>query len=117
MQIKIGGKLRGLKFNQTTFELFALNATFEDSSITNSTMMYATFYGALVSNVYAKRQEQDFTFENVVDWVDELDNVGGNEQIFQDVNDKLAELKGYKKWMDKTKEAIEAKQPKEEKKS
>jgi hypothetical protein len=36
--------------------------------------MYAMVYGGLRGNSYVKREEPDYTFENVCDWCDDLEN-------------------------------------------
>ena len=70
LQITIGGKERGLKFNQLAIETIAkLNDT-----ETVSGLLYAMVYAGLKANLYVKREEPDFTFEQVCDWVDELEN-------------------------------------------
>lgn len=74
-QITIGGKERGLKFNQLAIELIAKY----NSTDTASAFIYALFYGGLMGNLYVKREEADFTFEQVCDWVDEMPNK--NESI------------------------------------
>lgn len=68
IKIEIGGKERGLKFNQLAIELIS---THNDGK-TNSGFMYAMFYGGLMGNSYVKREEPDYTFEDVCDWVDSL---------------------------------------------
>jgi hypothetical protein len=70
LQIEIGGKLRGLKFNQLAIEILS---TFNDTN-TSSAFMYAMVYGGLRGNSYVKREEPDYTFENVCDWCDVLEN-------------------------------------------
>lgn len=70
LQIEIGGKLRGLKFNQLAIEILS---TFNDTN-TSSAFMYAMVYGGLRGNSYVKREEPDYTFENVCDWCDDLEN-------------------------------------------
>ena len=69
IKANIGGKDRGLKFNQMSLEIFSANI---DMSAPKASSIYATFYAGLVGNCYAKRDEPDFTFEDVVNWVDEL---------------------------------------------
>jgi len=70
LQLELGGKLRGLKFNQLAIEIIS---THNDNS-TNSAFMYAMIYGGLMGNSYVKREEPDYTFEEVCDWVDEMAN-------------------------------------------
>lgn len=68
IQIDIGGKTRGLKFNQLAIELIN---QYNDLQST-SAFVYAMIYGGLRGNSYVKREEPDYTFENVCDWVDGL---------------------------------------------
>lgn len=70
LQLELGGKLRGLKFNQLAIEIIS---THNDNS-TQSAFMYAMIYGGLMGNSYVKREEPDYTFENVCDWVDVMEN-------------------------------------------
>jgi hypothetical protein len=70
LQLELGGKLRGLKFNQLAIEIIS---THNDNS-TNSGFMYAMIYGGLMGNSYVKREEPDYTFEEVCDWVDTMEN-------------------------------------------
>lgn len=70
VQLELGGKLRGLKFNQLAIEIIS---EYNDGK-TQSGFMYAMIYGGLMGNSYVKREEPDYTFENVCDWVDVLDN-------------------------------------------
>lgn len=70
IQIDIGGKLRGLKFNQLAIEIISKHNTTD----TTSAFMYAMIYGGLIGNSYVKQEEPDYTFEQVCDWIDELEN-------------------------------------------
>lgn len=70
LQLELGGKLRGLKFNQLAIEIIS---THNDNN-TQSAFMYAMIYGGLMGNSYVKREEPDYTFEDVCDWVDVMEN-------------------------------------------
>ena len=70
LQLELGGKLRGLKFNQLAIEIIS---TYNDNK-TQSAFMYAMVYGGLMGNSYVKREEPDYTFEDVCDWVDVMEN-------------------------------------------
>lgn len=82
IQIELGGKLRGLKFNMFALEEYTkrigitLNKAAEKNStdISQATLVYACVYSGLIGNYYAKEIEQDFTFEDVTDWVDAASN-------------------------------------------
>lgn len=68
IQIKdFGGKDRGLKFNQIAF-----NINSEYMGDTQAESLYAMFYGGLVGNSKVKREEIDYTYEDVTEWVDKL---------------------------------------------
>jgi hypothetical protein len=78
IQIEIGGKQRGLKFNQLAIEIIS---THNDGGST-SAFMYALYYGGLRGNSYVKREEPDYNFEQVCDWVDEMkDKAKVNELV------------------------------------
>lgn len=68
IKIELGGKERGLKFNQLALEILRSksNAT---SDIQN---VYALIYGGLRGNSFVKEEEPDYTFEQVCDWIDEI---------------------------------------------
>jgi hypothetical protein len=94
IQIEIGGKLRGLKFNQLALEVYNKNIDFERPM---ASAIYATFYAGLLGNCYVKREEPDFTFEQVTDWVDEIFSEKKDEiekvcKVWEDTN-------VYKDWL------------------
>lgn len=68
IQIEIGGKLRGLKFNKMSQLLL------EDKVQQGNLMsgIYALINAGLRANDYVKGVESDYTFEQVCDWADEL---------------------------------------------
>jgi len=70
LQIEIGGKTRGLKFNQLAIEIIG------EKNTTNTTtgFVYSMIYGGLRGNSYVKSEEPDYTFEEVCDWIDNLEN-------------------------------------------
>jgi hypothetical protein len=82
IQIELGGKLRGLKFNMYALEEYtkrianALDRAIKKNStdISQATLVYACVYSGLIGNCYAKEIDQDFTFEDVTDWVDAASN-------------------------------------------
>jgi hypothetical protein len=90
IQITIGGKERGLKFNQLAIELMS---QYNDTNTTTG-FIYALFYAGLRGNNYVKREEPDYTFEEVCDWVDEMDN---KDKIVNDVSAVLTETQVWKK--------------------
>jgi hypothetical protein len=70
IQIELGGKLRGLKFNQLAIEIIGQHNT----TNTGTGFIYAMFYGGLRGNSYVKSEEPDYNFEQVCDWIDEMEN-------------------------------------------
>ena len=84
LQIDLGGKMRGLKFNQLAIEIIS---TYNDLE-SNTSFLYAMIYGGLRGNTYVKREEADYTFEQVCDWVDAMEN---KEEIVAKVTATLTE--------------------------
>lgn len=99
IQIEIGGKLRGLKFNVLAIKEFHKKvdyARFED------TANYALVYGGLVANCYVKGENEDFTYEEVCDWVDEL-----SKEVMESIDKKFSESQAYKKLIPETEKETE----------
>ena len=102
IKIEIGGKERGLKFNQ--FAVVTM-AKYADLDNYEATVGYAMVYGGLKANCYVKREEADFTFEEVCDWVDNLQsdslmciyNVFSETQVYQKLVEKQDEPATKKK--------------------
>lgn len=69
IKIEIGGKERGLKFNQGAIHIFQSKIDSENIAATTG---YALIWAGLKANAYVKGEEVDFTFEQVCDWCDEL---------------------------------------------
>lgn len=95
IQIEIGGQLRGLKFNQLASELLA---KYYDGETTAS-FIYAMIYAGLRGNTYVKREEPDYTFETVSEWVDSMPD--RDAQIIK-VTAVLTETQDFKKLIEKT---------------
>lgn len=106
IQIELGGKLRGLKFNQGT--LIEFNTIVELNNL-DATSGYALIWSALKSNAFVKREQLTYkvhreidgkmtwidepvTFEVVCDWVDELD-----VEVIKSVLSAFEESKVYQK--------------------
>jgi hypothetical protein len=88
IQMKIGGEPRGLKFNQMAVVTMTKYLDFENVPATYG---YALVYSGLVASCYVKREEPNFTFEQVCDWVDEL----SIEELTQ-IRDKFEETQAFK---------------------
>lgn len=81
IKVNLGSKERGLKFNQLAFETFLRNINAE---ALNTSSTYAMFFAGLEGNRTVKREEPDYTFEQVCEWVDELfEQEGGKEKILE----------------------------------
>lgn len=106
IQIDIGGKTRGLKFNQLAIELIN---QYNDLQST-SAFIYAMFYGGLRGNTYVKREEPDYTFEQVCDWIDALKDKGN---IIEQVSKAMTETE---LWKELTSNSNKPEEPKEGKK-
>ena len=103
IQVQIGGKLRGLKFNQLSIEVFSKHFRYEDSSegVKHTedemalTSLIACVYAGLVANCYAKREEPDFNFENVCDWVEAELIQAKNTDVVKAINDCFESSTAY----------------------
>ena len=70
IEVEIGGKVRGLKFTKYAMILINKKADLKNWAATAN---YAMVYAGLAANNYHKEVENDFNFEDVCEWVDELD--------------------------------------------
>ena len=89
IKINIGGKERGLKFNQMA--MIIMGEKTDKENITASAA-YALIYAGLRANTYVKSEEPDYTFEQVCDWVDLL-----SVDDIQAINNAFIETEAYKK--------------------
>lgn len=83
IQADILGRTRGLKFGmlavqQIGMEMQKLGKVFGDNSIDLAAVPVIIYWG-LFNNCYIKKEDPDFNFEDVVDWVDS--NIG-NPDLF-----------------------------------
>ena len=104
-QMEIGGKPRGMKFNQMTVVTMTQYLDFDNSA---ATYPYALVYAALYANCYVKREEVDFTFEQVCEWVDEMPM----EQVLE-IRDMFENTQAFKNLIpaqEKTEEMTKKKQ-------
>ncbi len=97
IQLEIGGKLRGLKFNQLAFQIYCQKAKWEIGA--EASQVYAMFYGGLVGNCVAKDVEPDFTYEQVCDWVDELYLTDEGIESIKKVDTLITATQAYKKFL------------------
>jgi len=103
IKVDLGGKERGLKFNQLALETYVKNIDFTGGSVVSA--VYATFYAGLIGNSYAKQEDVDYTFENVTDWVDTLYAEGRKEDI-ERVCNAWEETLVYRNWLAEFKERV-----------
>lgn len=81
MNADILGKNRGVKFGVLAIQKIALSIG-EQFNTSDITVLYEMLYWGLYNNCYVKKEEPDFTFENVCDWVDaNINNVSFFEQL------------------------------------
>ena len=99
IKVELGGKERGLKFNQLALEVLS-SYTSNEFSTAN---VYAMFYGGLRGNSYMKREEPDYTFEDVCDWVDTL-YAEKKIDVIKQVENALTETQLYKSLVEKPQE-------------
>ena len=105
IQVEIGGKLRGLKFNQMAIVIMAQKADQENYAATAN---YAMVWGGLKANAYQKEedladmQEVDgkqvsvpVKFADVVDWVDNLKG-----EVLDSIFNVLKETEKYKEMVE-----------------
>lgn len=88
IQIEIGGKLRGLKFNKMA--QLELESRIKPGNLISG--VYALIYAGLIANCYVKNEEPDFTFEDACDWTDEL-----SDETLLKVQAAFQETEAYKK--------------------
>lgn len=88
IQIEIGGKKQGLKFNQGALLIFQSKIDKDNISATTG---YALIWAGLKSNAYVKGEEFTESFETVCDWVDAL-----SEGTIEEVIKCFQETQAYK---------------------
>jgi hypothetical protein len=73
VQMDILGRKRGLKFGMTAVHKIAMDAQKLGATIGENIdyeVVPVIVYWGLFNNCYVKREDPDFTFEDVVEWVD-----------------------------------------------
>lgn len=90
MKKELGGKQRGFLFNN-----YAMSIISEKSKGSNAmAFLYAVVFGGLMGYDYAKETEVDYTFSDVIEWVDDAMNGG---ETFEDVVACMQDSKQFKK--------------------
>ena len=103
-QIELGGKSRGWKFNQEAFEIFLKKVNWMEPNPAGDT--YACIYGGLIANCRVKNETVDFTFENVCDWVDELNATDAGQKVLTLVAKTFNESQVYLLALERMKKQI-----------
>jgi len=99
IQVEIGGKVRGLKFSQLAYVEYL---TLTQGVTNNIFHSYALIYAGLFANCLVKREEPDFTFEQVTEWCDAVTD--------QSVFNKISEV--FRDSLPKTEDDIKKKEVK-----
>lgn len=89
IEIEIGGKLRGLKFNQGALIMFQGKVD-KDNYV--GTAGYGLVWAGLKSNAYVKGEEFTESFETVCDWVDLL-----SPETLTSIMNSFKETQSFKK--------------------
>ena len=92
LQIDIGGRPRGLKFSQGTHILVQDKIETFDTGDVKAFGGYAVVWAALKANCIVKGEPVDFTFEQVCEWCDALE-----EDQYAAILVAYQESVGYKK--------------------
>lgn len=107
IQADILGKTRGLKFGSLAAENI-LPELAQLGVITggnySSAMLSVVIYWGLYNNCFVKRQEMDFTFEQVCDWVDENWTNEAVHPMIQDIVKAWEDSTSTKKVLDLVKD-------------
>lgn len=86
------GEDRGWKVNMMAVELWTKNI---DDTAFNSTSVYSATYAGLIANCKLKQKEPDFTFEQVCDWVDEINLTNDGVKVLAEIKIKFEESQYY----------------------
>ena len=109
IQIDIGGKLRGLKFNNASMVVLSQKVDYNNYA---ATALYALVYAGLYTNEYIKNggDVPDMPpFSEVCDWVDDL-----NKDAINRINETFQSTQAYKSLIpSEEKEEMTKKKPKQ----
>lgn len=95
--ITLGGKERTLKFNQLAIVVLMKKALPDYQEVTS---IPAMVYGGLKGYCYAKEMEEDFTFEDVCDWCENI-----TPDDVEKVVAAFTEAEAYKKFVKPAKDS------------
>lgn len=94
------GKDRGWKVNMMSLEIWGRKIIDEAF---NSSSAYGAVFGGLVANCWAKEEDQDFTYEQVCDWVDEINLTDEGEELLKQIRDMFEASQYYIRVLEKMK--------------
>lgn len=60
-----------------------------------STSLYSAVWAGMISNCKIKKEEPDFTFEQVTEWVDEIYSTDEGKAVMNDIKEKFEESQYY----------------------
>lgn len=103
IKINLGGVERGLKFN--IYGIEKMTEKMRGKSV--MAFAYAMIWGGLQGNSYAKEEEPEYTFDQVIDWTDDLPGDEKNKTI-EDVTRVLMSTQGYKDLIKRGAEVLKA---------
>lgn len=107
IKITIGGKERSLKFNMRAMEAFT-EVKNQGTRIVSASVTLV--YSGLIGWYYSQQLEPDFTFSDVIDWVEEL-IYNKQESVLTEIDKCFMDSRTYGYFLDK-KEKTKAKKKK-----
>lgn len=90
--VTVGGKERVFRYDMYALELFVSDLRFKGQFAYVAKLIYA----GLSSACYAQEKENDFTFEDVLDMVDELSLTDEGKEKLKLINECLANAQAFK---------------------
>jgi len=100
IQIDINGKKVGLKFNMYAGE----NLSSVKGNPTTSANIVRMVWAGILGNAFVKQIEPEVSFEDVVEWVDNLTLSGDKEGVLQKISDTFLNSQPMQKLLSKDEE-------------
>jgi hypothetical protein len=88
----VGGKDRTFRCNQGAMDVYFQRINYNE---VGASAIYATFYAGLIGDAIYRGEQVDFTYGDVVDWVEGIYEDGRKEDI-EKVCNVFAEANAYK---------------------
>ena len=88
----VGGKDRTFRCNQGAMDVYFQRINYNEIG---ASAIYATFYAGLIGDAIYRGEQVDFTYGEVVDWVEAIYEAGRKEDI-QKVCEVFADANAYK---------------------